>query len=80
MTPSELQSFKKQILAEIDQHKIKIYDFPELLEDEEDEQMAADFRRLRSRMPFAVVGANSTIDIDGQNVRGRRYPWGVAEG
>lgn len=37
-------------------------------------------RQLRSRVPFAIVGANSVIEVEGRKVRGRRYPWGIAEG
>ena len=77
MTPEEIQLFKRQILNEIAQHKIKIYDFPEPLEDEEE---AKALKLLRTRVPFAVVGANAIIEIDGRKVRGRRYPWGIAEG
>ena len=69
--------FPLQILNEIAQHKINIYDFPEPLEDEEEAKV---LRQLRSRVPFAIVGANSVIEIDGRRVRGRKYPWGVAEG
>lgn len=33
-----------------------------------------------SKIPFAVVGANSEVaGADGRKVRGRRYPWGVIE-
>lgn len=32
------------------------------------------------RVPFAIVGANTVVEIDGRKVRGRRYPWGIAEG
>jgi septin 7 len=33
-----------------------------------------------SKVPFAVVGANSEITSgDGRKVRGRRYPWGIIE-
>lgn len=77
LTPEEIQQFKKQILNEIAQHKIKIYDFPEPLDDEEE---AKTLRQLRTRVPFAVVGANAIIEIDGRKVRGRKYPWGIAEG
>ncbi|XP_031639631.1 septin-7 isoform X3 [Contarinia nasturtii] len=76
MTPEEVQLFKKQILNEIAQHKIKIYDFPEPLEDEEEAKV---LKQLRSRVPFAIVGANTVVEIDGRKVRGRRYPWGTAE-
>lgn len=77
LTPEEIQQFKKQILNEIAQHKIKIYDFPEPLEDEEE---AKALRQLRTRVPYAVVGANAIIEVDGRKVRGRKYPWGIAEG
>uniref|UniRef100_A0A336MFU1 CSON014269 protein n=1 Tax=Culicoides sonorensis TaxID=179676 RepID=A0A336MFU1_CULSO len=77
MTPEEVTQFKKQILNEIAQHKIKIYDFPEPLDDEEEAKV---MRQLRQRVPFAVVGANTVIEVEGgKKVRGRRYPWGVAE-
>lgn len=75
MTPDECVHFKKQILNEIAQHKIKIYEFPET-EDEEDSKL---HKVLRERVPFAVVGANTVVEHDGKKVRGRKYPWGVAE-
>ncbi|XP_046966060.1 septin-7 isoform X2 [Vanessa cardui] len=75
MTPEECKDFKEQILKEIAQHKIKIYEFPEGAGDEGD----AAPRALRARVPFAVVGANTVIELDGRRVRGRKYPWGVAE-
>lgn len=31
-------------------------------------------------MPFAVVGSNTVIEVDGKKLRGRKYPWGIAEG
>lgn len=77
LTPEEILQFKKQILNEIALHKIKIYDFPEPSDDEEEAKV---LRQLRTRVPFAVVGANAIIEIDGRKVRGRKYPWGVAEG
>ncbi|XP_070515188.1 septin-7 isoform X3 [Cardiocondyla obscurior] len=75
MTPDECAHFKKQILNEIAQHKIKIYEFPEV-EEEEDNKL---HKLLRDRVPFAVVGANTVVEHDGKKVRGRKYPWGVAE-
>lgn len=35
---------------------------------------------LQDRLPLAVVGSNTTIEVNGKRVRGRQYPWGVAEG
>lgn len=69
-------SFASQILNEIAQHKIKIYEFPEVEEEEESKL----HKVLRDRVPFAVVGANTVVEHDGRKVRGRKYPWGIAEG
>lgn len=77
MTPEECLFFKKQVLNEIAQHKIKIYDFPEPLEEEEEAKV---LKQLKNRVPFAVVGANAVLEVDGKKVRGRKYPWGIAEG
>uniref|UniRef100_A0AAQ4QT13 Septin-7 n=1 Tax=Gasterosteus aculeatus aculeatus TaxID=481459 RepID=A0AAQ4QT13_GASAC len=75
MTPEECQQFKKQIMKEIQEHKIKIYEFPET-DDEEEMKM---IRRIKDRLPLAVVGSNTIIEVNGKRVRGRQYPWGVAE-
>ncbi|XP_070001002.1 septin-7 isoform X5 [Penaeus vannamei] len=72
LTPDECQHLKKQILNEIAQHKIKIYEFPE---DESDPTSI----KMKQRVPFAVVGSNTTVEVDGKKLRGRRYPWGVVE-
>ena len=34
----------------------------------------------RTRIPFAVVGSNTVLEVNGKRVRARVYPWGVAEG
>ncbi|MED6294718.1 Septin-7 [Characodon lateralis] len=75
MTPEECQQFKKQIMKEIHEHKIKIYDFPETDVDEDMKMI----RKIKDRLPLAVVGSNTIIEVNGKRVRGRQYPWGVAE-
>jgi cell division control protein 11 len=30
-------------------------------------------------MPFAIIGSEEEIEIDGEPVRARIYPWGIAE-
>ncbi|XP_013191291.2 septin-7 isoform X2 [Amyelois transitella] len=77
MTPEECKDFKEQIMKEIAQHKIKIYDFPESTGEEG--EVGEVTRAIRSRVPFAVVGANTVIEQDGKRIRGRKYPWGIAE-
>ncbi|XP_022905726.1 septin-7 [Onthophagus taurus] len=76
LTPDECSLFKKQILNEIAQNKIKIYEFPDTLEDDEEHKLN---KSLRERVPFAVVGSNVVIEQEGKKIRGRKYPWGVAE-
>ncbi|XP_048881160.1 septin 7b [Brienomyrus brachyistius] len=75
LTPEECQQFKKQIMREIQEHKIKIYEFPEV-DDEEESKLV---KKIKDRLPLAVVGSNTTVEVNGKRVRGRQYPWGVAE-
>jgi len=35
---------------------------------------------LQDKLPLAVVGSNTIIEVNGKRARGRQYPWGVAEG
>nr|CAD7260568.1 unnamed protein product [Timema shepardi] len=70
-----MQRLHDKILNEISQHKIKIYEFPDTEDDEESKLN----KILKDRVPFAVVGSNTVIEVDGKKVRGRKYPWGVAE-
>lgn len=37
------------------------------------------FFNLQEAVPFAVIGANTVIEVKGRKVRGRMYPWGVVE-
>ncbi|MGH0115765.1 UNVERIFIED_CONTAM: hypothetical protein FKN15_046950 [Acipenser sinensis] len=76
LTPEECQQFKKQIMKEIQEHKIKIYEFP----DSEDDEDSKVIQKIKEKMPLAVVGSNVVIEVNGKKVRGRQYPWGVAEG
>ncbi len=34
----------------------------------------------QASLPFAVIGSNTMIEVDGRKVRARQYPWGVVEG
>ena len=78
MTPEEVAHFKKQIMNQIVQNKIKIYEFPD--GDIEEENEKRENQRMKERVPFAVVGSNTLIENDsGKKVRGRKYPWGVVD-
>ena len=52
-------------------NEIRIYDFPE-------RELDAENNWMRSLLPFAVVGSDTTLtDEDGTKYRGREYPWGT---
>ena len=76
LTLDECVLFKKQILNEIAQNKIKIYQFPDILEEDEEHKLN---KSLKERVPFAVVGSNVVIEQEGKKTRGRKYPWGTVE-
>lgn len=48
------------------------------LEDEED-QYKRQLERLKTSVPFAIVGSTETFEVKGKRIRGRLYPWGVVE-
>ena len=80
MTPDEVSHFKRQIMNQIVQAKIRIYEFPE------EELMAngtsesKENAKIKERVPFAIVGSNCLLDgPDGKKVRGRKYPWGIVD-
>lgn len=78
LTPQELKAFKKRIMEDIEHYNIPVYNFPYDPE-EDDEETIADNRELRSLLPFAIVGAEEEIMINGEAIRGRRYPWGIVD-
>ncbi|TEB32994.1 septin [Coprinellus micaceus] len=78
LTPQELRSFKKRIMEDIDHYDIPIYNFPYDVE-EDDEETIHENRELRAMLPFSVVGSEEEVEIDGQPVRARIYPWGIVE-
>jgi len=91
LTPEEIDLFKQEIMSQISQSKIKIYEFPDDVgcsnapngtSNPEDEKERRENRKLKERVPFAVVGSNTLIDsADGgeKKIRGRKYPWGIVD-
>ncbi|KAG8011818.1 Septin-2, partial [Nibea albiflora] len=66
------------ILDEIAEHGIKIYQLPDA-DSDEDEEFKEQTRVLKASIPFAVIGSNQLIEVKGKKIRGRLYPWGVVE-
>jgi septin 7 len=67
-----------QILADIAHHDIHIFQPPQY--ENEDEETVAEMEEIASKVPFAIVGSDHLVRaLDGREVRGRAYPWGVVE-
>ena len=76
LTVEECQQMKKNVMNQIAQHKIRIYEFPDC-DDEDDAKL---LKQLKARIPFAVVGSNYVADTpSGERRRARKYPWGTIE-
>ncbi|XP_065054959.1 septin-1-like [Rhopilema esculentum] len=78
LTKTEIGKLKKKVMEEMQKHGIRLYDFPDC-EQDEDEDFRNLTKQLKATMPFAVVGSNAVLDVKGKKVRGRAYPWGVVE-
>lgn len=78
LTPAELAQSKKLIMEDIEFYRIPVYNFPYDIE-EDDEDTVEENAELRGLMPFAIVGSEEILEIDGRKVRARQYPWGVIE-
>ena len=80
LTPNEVVHFKHQIMNQIIQANILIYDFPEedLGTNEISEEQKENLK-IKEHIPFAIVGSNYLIENDGKKVRGRKYPWGIVD-
>ncbi|BFZ59084.1 Cell division control protein 3 [Saitoella coloradoensis] len=78
LTDDEVNTFKARVRADIEHHGIKTYKPEE--NDYDDEDTIMENREFMAKMPFAVVGSMSQIELPGgRRVRGRKYPWGVIE-
>ena len=65
-------------MTDIHHHSIQIFEGPRYELD--DDETIAENQEIMSKVPFAIVGANSEVtSAEGRKVRGRRYPWGVIE-
>ncbi|CAJ0764888.1 6264_t:CDS:2, partial [Entrophospora sp. SA101] len=57
-----------------------IYNFPfDFEEDDEDTIEENSELRVWALLPFAIIGSEEEIIVNGKPVRGRQYPWGVVE-
>ncbi|KAM8977086.1 septin-4 [Pelodytes ibericus] len=78
LTPAELLQKKQRIRDELDYYGIQIYQFPDC-DSDQDEDFKIQDMELKKSIPFAVIGSNTVVEVNGRRVRGRLYPWGVVE-
>jgi len=74
LTMEERDAFKQRIRAELVYHNIVLYPFDT---DENDDEELRLNERIRNMIPFAVVGSERNVIIEGKTVRGRKNRWGV---
>lgn len=78
LTEQEIVNFKARVLADIEYHRIRIFQAPRY--DLDDEETLQEHNDIMNKIPFAIVGSNTFVQNNaGKQVRGRRYPWGVIE-
>jgi len=74
LTMDERDKFKQRIKDELVFHNTALYPFDTEEHDEEELRLN---EQIRSMIPFAVVGSERNVIIDGKTVRGRKNRWGV---
>jgi len=74
LTPDERDKFKAKIREELHYENIRLYPFDTDEDEEEEVQLNSTIRDI---VPFAIVGSENTVIINGQPVRARKNRWGV---
>lgn len=74
LTLAEREVFKKRIRASLHSNGIRVYPFDHEDHDEEDRELNG---LVQSLLPFAIVTADKTIDVDGRPVRARQVGSGL---
>ncbi|KAI9789681.1 MAG: cell division control protein [Peltula sp. TS41687] len=74
LTLEERAAFKERIKEEFEFHNLKMYPYDNDELDEEERSLNAQIKHI---IPFAVVGSEKSIIVNGKQVRGRQNRWGV---
>ncbi|RDA94877.1 hypothetical protein CP533_4298 [Ophiocordyceps camponoti-saundersi (nom. inval.)] len=74
LTTNERLAFKERIKEEFAFHNLKMFPYDNEEFDEEERALSG---KIKSLVPFAVVGSEKSIIVNGQQVRGRQNRWGV---
>lgn len=78
LTRPELIRLKRRVMDQIEALNIQIYPLPDC-DDDEDLEYKEQCKQLKEAIPYAVIGSNTMLEVQGRKVRGRLYPWGVVE-
>jgi cell division control protein 12 len=77
LSVDDLIRFKRRIREVIEEEGINVYSCPI---ESEDESTTKRNRDIMAAMPFSIIGSDEDVKTpDGRIVKGRAYPWGVAE-
>ncbi|KAF2018064.1 cell division control protein-like protein 10 [Aaosphaeria arxii CBS 175.79] len=74
LTLEERAAFKERIREEFQFHNLRMYPYDN---EEHDQEEVALNTSIKGILPFAVVGSEKTIVVNGKQVRGRQNRWGV---
>ena len=74
LTLEERMAFKERIKEEFAFHNLRMYPYDDEEQDQEERAMNSSIKDL---IPFAVVGSENSIVVNGRQVRGRQNRWGV---
>lgn len=74
LTLEERMAFKERIKEEFAFHNLRMYPYDN--EEQDDEERALN-SNIKDLIPFAVVGSENSIVVNGRQVRGRQNRWGV---
>ncbi|KAJ3126738.1 cell division control protein [Nowakowskiella sp. JEL0407] len=81
LTLEERIAFKRRIKEEIEFHGIKLYPYIDIDDDviltDSDRVEKQMVQQIRDMIPFAVVGSERNVVVDGKAVRGRRTRFGI---
>ena len=86
LMPDELAEFKQRIKQEIEFHGIKIFPQDDIDESffapgsTEEKEYKNSQQKLRDSIPFAVVGSERNIVVNGKAIRARRTRAGIING
>jgi septin 3/9/12 len=75
LTLEEREHFRRVVQEEFEEHELNLYPFFD--SDDYDEGDKEINNEIRSQIPFAIVGSDRTVEINGRLVRARKNRWGI---